>query len=696
MELSTANKNYAYDEKLEKRKKKLIASPHDPRLRFLASMLLILSFSIIDIHEFVKLVKSESSTDTTLPNGIQTIFSGIDRKTKSKKKKSKGGKSIIYYNVAKAKSSKSFNAASSATSFEKQESAAPPTCRPYVNHHEGVPTPAPMLTMVSHPPFINTVSPQTRHPTTLPPLSFTLIPTTSIPNNQICNMSVTKRINEILNIIIPISGFDNVMTTNTDSPIYRATQWIIHIDEARLCPDDLATVQQRYAFAVFYYSTSLFPWNYCGADPATSPCFGDTTKANIQRSSPSNAADINNIITLKNTSLASEISQRWLSAGHVCSWYGVKCNGQLEATKIWLDANNLVGTMPFELSVISSSLSGLSLLHNSLYGTLPYSLGGSFNMAEFHVAFNNFSGTVPESYGNWSVLKSFNVERNSLQGTLFSNKNALFSASYKSMENLILSDNIFQGTISPALGAFTNLTRLLLDRNEFTGTMPTSVCGLPNLVQLDADCAGTQPRVACSCCTMCYDATSGGNLLPTFAPTSLVMKPMFSSPSVQQPRSTYAPMLPLYSPPLAQQPLNTLNPTVATSSIAKCNMTSAERESQIRESIGQSVTATPEVEIALDWILNVDEYYLCPFDKTLYQRYALAVLYYGMNGDEWSQCSQDLSLPCDGKETSVNSNENAEPARWLSPTTECYWYGVTCSLSADGSYEVVSEIDLRK
>jgi hypothetical protein len=140
-------------------------------------MLLILSFSILDIDEFVKLVKSEPSTDTTFPNGIQTISSGIDRKTKSKKKKSKGGKSAIYYNVAKAKSSKSFTEASSATSFEKQESAAPPTCGPYVYHHEGVSTPAPMLTMVSNPSFINTISPQTRHPATLPPLSSTLIPT---------------------------------------------------------------------------------------------------------------------------------------------------------------------------------------------------------------------------------------------------------------------------------------------------------------------------------------------------------------------------------------------------------------------------------------------------------------------------------------------------------------------------------------
>jgi hypothetical protein len=660
-----------------------------PCLWSLVMMVSMLSLQTLDAHDFIMFGQINESSELTLSAGKR-------RKIKSKKKTSngsKGGKSATYYSSPKVKSSKGTTEVSTGKSY-KQQHYAPPTCRPF-EYHYATPQPVLMLTKVSKPP---TISPQTSHPNTVPQPTLINIPTASSPNNtgnEICNMSITKRINDILSIIIPMSGFDNVMTTNTASPQYKAAQWIIHIDEARLCPNDYAVIQQRYALAVFYYSTSLLPWKNCGADPKTSPCSSDTIISSNQRSSTSTVVDlssvIDNVIALMDASVTAADSQRWLSSSHVCSWYGVKCNGQLEATHIWLDSNNLSGTIPFELSVITNSLSSLSLLHNSLYGSLPPSLGDNSNMVEFHVAFNNFSGTIPDTYSNWSILKSFNVEGNSFQGFLFSNKNALFDASYRSMENLILSDNDFQGTISPALGAFTNLTRLLVDKNSFTGTMPLSICGLQKLVQLEADCAGMPPQIVCSCCTLCYNSNDGSIMLPTFAPTSPIMMPIYNPPSAQKPNTPTAPTA-------GSGGNNTnINNNSTDSNTVKCNMTSIEREKEIRENIRQSVPETPNGEEALDWILNVDKMYLCPFDKTLHQRYALAVLYYVMNGDEWTQCSNNVSLPCDGEETPLNINNNfTMPNRWLSPTSECYWYGVSCTFYNANSYGFVQEIDLRK
>merc|ERR1711971_851435 len=60
--------------------------------------------------------------------------------------------------------------------------------------------------------------------------------------------------------------------------------------------------------------------------------------------------------------------------------------------------------------------------------------------------------------------------------------------------------------------------------------------------------------------------------------------------------------------------------------------------------------------MAKDWIITKDKLFLCPDDKSLIQRYALAALYYSTDGDTWS--------------------DNRD---FLSAEDECKWRGVSCN-----------------
>ncbi|KAG7371742.1 RHS repeat-associated core domain containing protein [Nitzschia inconspicua] len=76
---------------------------------------------------------------------------------------------------------------------------------------------------------------------------------------------------------------------------------------------------------------------------------------------------------------------------------------------------------------------------------------------------------------------------------------------------------------------------------------------------------------------------------------------------------------------------------------------------------------------ATDWLINRDFDQACPDDEKLVQRWALAVMYYSTNGDEWDRCSAVGSDPC-GEENPFRGER-----RFLSSFDECDWAGITCN-----------------
>jgi hypothetical protein len=76
---------------------------------------------------------------------------------------------------------------------------------------------------------------------------------------------------------------------------------------------------------------------------------------------------------------------------------------------------------------------------------------------------------------------------------------------------------------------------------------------------------------------------------------------------------------------------------------------------------------------AIQWILDDDESKLCPGDGTFVQRYVLATLYFGTNGDGWNNCTR--------AEASVSTPCSDGAARFLSSASECTWLGCQCDSS---------------
>ena len=94
--------------------------------------------------------------------------------------------------------------------------------------------------------------------------------------------------------------------------------------------------------------------------------------------------------------------------------------------------------------------------------------------------------------------------------------------------------------------------------------------------------------------------------------------------------------------------------------------------------------------LALDWILHTDMMQLVSDDINLYQRFALAVLAYSLDSPAWYKCGDPGENYTESEcLLTYPDNSTATFGTWLSSTSECEWFGVTCS--ADG---VVRGVDL--
>ncbi len=149
-------------------------------------------------------------------------------------------------------------------------------------------------------------------------------------------------------------------------------------------------------------------------------------------------------------------SNRWLSDAELGDWFGVDTNNQGHVTRIVLNENNLVGSIPSEVGVLAH-LSRLSLRRNGLTGEIPPELGRLARIDTLDFSFNGLSGAIPQ---------------------------ALLGLQEVSL--LALGFNQLSGPIPRELGSMPGLERLWLNHNNFSGQVPPELGGLgPRLQWLD-------------------------------------------------------------------------------------------------------------------------------------------------------------------------------------------------------------------
>ena len=202
----------------------------------------------------------------------------------------------------------------------------------------------------------------------------------------------------------------------------------------------------------------------------------------------------------------------WLRTNQPCDWHGITCASTAwprKVTKIHLPGNNLTGSLPGELSLLTElkelviENSGAGLRFKKLTGTIPAVLGELVNLEVLSLSENEFTGSIPLELGNLKKLRILKLDSNKLTGpipialgelpaleTLNLSDNVLAGtipaelASLEALQTLTLNDNMLSGPIPPELGTLANLNALDLSGNDLTGSIPETFSNLSGLFRL--------------------------------------------------------------------------------------------------------------------------------------------------------------------------------------------------------------------
>jgi hypothetical protein len=184
--------------------------------------------------------------------------------------------------------------------------------------------------------------------------------------------------------------------SNSSTPQYSALIWLANNTNLDMYSNKQKI--QRYALATFYYSTNGDKWNN---------------------------------------------KSGWLSDADECEWYnsesfndigGSFCrDGELVGLVMvevdTFSGNNLDGTIPNEIALISNSLEQMILFYNKLTGPIPSEIGLMKALNILALGFNSLSGTIPTEVGLLTHLLMLELSLNKLLGTIPTEIGALTSLS---------------------------------------------------------------------------------------------------------------------------------------------------------------------------------------------------------------------------------------------------------------------------
>ena len=168
----------------------------------------------------------------------------------------------------------------------------------------------------------------------------------------------------------------------------------------------------------------------------------------------------------------------WLTDRPVSEWHGVQTDNLGRVTRLVLNENNLIGSIPAELGSLTY-LTTLRFETNDLTGPIPPELGSLVNLVDLWLSRNRLTGPIPPELGSRTSLRYVSLSENELSGAIPPEL-----GSFTNLTNLSLGTNNLTGPIPQELGALVNLTELRLDDNRLTGTIPPELGSLTNLTIL--------------------------------------------------------------------------------------------------------------------------------------------------------------------------------------------------------------------
>jgi len=292
-----------------------------------------------------------------------------------------------------------------------------------------------------------------------------------------------------------------------------AADWILHHDLQQLDADtdrDLKLLMQRYALAVFYFSSTQngsTPWRSCNP-LSLSSLEGPLSVAGANNTATDNDATENsNTCTFLETTRSpdgflivhNEVrgNIRWLSSLHECEWQGVVCTETNEVRGIDVVGQGIQGNLGRLLaggagpevdednSVSNMLLRAfpflqvIGLSNNDLTGTLPPSFAGFADLIQLELHGNSLSGEIPISFfDKLTSLQLLNLGQNRLSGRLDTKIGQLTE-----LRGLHLHQNNFRGQFPTEIGKLSSfLNHSSIVGNEFSGPLPTEIGRLTRLI----------------------------------------------------------------------------------------------------------------------------------------------------------------------------------------------------------------------
>ncbi|CAB9510935.1 Leucine Rich Repeat [Seminavis robusta] len=168
---------------------------------------------------------------------------------------------------------------------------------------------------------------------------------------------------------------------------------------------------------------------------------------------------------------------------------------------LWLDQNNLVGTLPEEVYLLTSletlstglnvelqgtisskvgqltSLQGLALFSQRNAGIIPSEIGLLSHLRALYLGGNNHQGVIPSEFWKLTSLEYILMGRNpQLQGTLPSEL-----GSFASLKWFITSTCNISGTIPSEMGKLKALEQFYISTNSLSGSLPSELGQLSKL-----------------------------------------------------------------------------------------------------------------------------------------------------------------------------------------------------------------------
>ena len=146
---------------------------------------------------------------------------------------------------------------------------------------------------------------------------------------------------------------------------------------------------------------------------------------------------------------------KFMTPTSVCTWQAQIIYGDgIQTAGIFCDETN--SGIPNELKLIS----------NNLKGTIPTEIGLLTSLTSLGISFNdNVTGTIPTNLCTMLPLKKLDLSWNALTGNI----PPCIGTTMSNLQWLYLSGNVLKGTIPTQMGKMTQLQGFIIEDNMFTG-----------------------------------------------------------------------------------------------------------------------------------------------------------------------------------------------------------------------------------